>query len=104
VHSRVSQAKAREQDYQLLGYLNIRPRTSFLGKLRNPNPAMPDYSELPLSRQEYNKKNHPAGMEHGHEPVHGAPHGEGHSTPAHELHGEAKPTAFLGKNFFGGNS
>ncbi len=104
VHSRVSQAKAREQDYQLLGYLNIRPRTSFLGKLRNPNPAMPDYSELPLSRQEYNKKNHPAGMEHGHEPAHGAPHGEGHSTPAHELHGEAKPTAFLGKNFFGGNS
>jgi MoCo/4Fe-4S cofactor protein with predicted Tat translocation signal len=94
VNSRVSLAKAREQDYQLLGYLNIRPRTSFLGKLRNPNPAMPDYAELPLSRQEYNKKNHPAGMEH-------AP---AHEAPAHETHGEAKPHAFLGKNDFGGNS
>jgi len=38
--SRVSQAKAREQDYQLLGYLNIRPRTTYLGKLTNPNPAL----------------------------------------------------------------
>ena len=58
--SAVSQAKAREQDYALLGYLNIRPRTTYLGKLRNPNPAMPDYADLPRSRQEYNSKNHSA--------------------------------------------
>jgi MoCo/4Fe-4S cofactor protein with predicted Tat translocation signal len=58
--SRVSQAKAREQDYAVLGYLNIRPRTTYLGKLRNPNPKMPDYAALPLSRTEYNEKNHPA--------------------------------------------
>ena len=56
--SAVSQAKLREQDYQLLGYLNTRPRTSYLGKLRNPNPKMPDYSALPLSRIEHNNKNH----------------------------------------------
>ncbi len=56
--SAVSQAKAREQDYALLGYLNIRPRTTYLGKLRNPNPAMPDYADQPLSRKEYNSKNH----------------------------------------------
>jgi MoCo/4Fe-4S cofactor protein with predicted Tat translocation signal len=97
VNSRVSQAKAREQDYQLLGYLNIRPRTTFLGKLRNPNPEMPDYATLPLSRQEYEKKNHPAGMEHG------GGHGESHA-PAHEAHGESKPHATLGKLSFGGNS
>ena len=54
--SAVSQAKARSQDYALLGYLNIRPRTTYLGKLRNPNPRMPDYQELPLSRVEYNNK------------------------------------------------
>ncbi|MBW8780389.1 MAG: TAT-variant-translocated molybdopterin oxidoreductase [Verrucomicrobia bacterium] len=64
-HSAVSRAKAREQDYALLGYLNIRPRTSYLGKLRNPNPAMPDYADLPLSRKEYNSKINPPGHESG---------------------------------------
>ncbi len=59
--SRVSLAKARQHDYTLLGYLNIRPRTSYLGKLRNPNPAMPGFAALPFSRQEFNAKNHPAG-------------------------------------------
>jgi len=75
--SAVSVAKAREQDYALLGYLNIRPRTTYLGKLRNPNPAMPDFAALPFSRIEYNNKNHPAG--HGGHESHeeGAPaHGE----------------------------
>jgi molybdopterin-containing oxidoreductase family iron-sulfur binding subunit len=61
--SAVSQAKARSQDYQLLGYLNTRPRTTYLGKLRNPNPTMPDYATLPLSRQEHDRKSHPGGHE-----------------------------------------
>jgi molybdopterin-containing oxidoreductase family iron-sulfur binding subunit len=65
--SRVAQAKAREQDYALLGYLNIRPRTTYLGRLRNPNPKMPDYGALPLSRVEYSAKNHPAHGDHGHD-------------------------------------
>ncbi len=77
--SAVSKAKAREQDYALLGYLNIRPRTTYLGKLRNPNPEMPDYVDLPLSRLEYNTKNHPA---------HGDGHGESHGHDSHEDHGE----------------
>ena len=59
-NSAVSQAKAREQDYSLLGYLNIRPRTTYLARIRNPNPKMPDYTELPLSRVENWNKNHPA--------------------------------------------
>ena len=57
--SEVSKAKARDQDYALLGYLNIRPRTTYLARLRNPNPKMPDYAELPLSRVENMNKNHP---------------------------------------------
>jgi MoCo/4Fe-4S cofactor protein with predicted Tat translocation signal len=58
--SAVSRAKAREQDYALLGYLNTRPRTTYLARIRNPNPKMPDYRELPLSRVENWNKNHPA--------------------------------------------
>jgi molybdopterin-containing oxidoreductase family iron-sulfur binding subunit len=57
--SAVSQAKARDQDYKLLGYLNTRPRTTYLARIRNPNPRMPDYTELPLSRVEYESKNVP---------------------------------------------
>lgn len=68
--SRVSKAKARGQDYQLLGYLNTRPRNSYLARLRNPNPKMPDYGKLPFSRIEHTRKNEAGGGEeksNGHE-------------------------------------
>jgi MoCo/4Fe-4S cofactor protein with predicted Tat translocation signal len=77
--SAVAQAKAQSQDYALLGYLNIRPRTTYLGKLRNPNLAMPEFAgqpeekRLPFSRQEFNAKNHPGG---GHDAA------SGHAAPA----------------------
>jgi molybdopterin-containing oxidoreductase family iron-sulfur binding subunit len=61
--SAVSQAKSRSQDYSLLGYLNTRPRTTYLARLRNPNPRMPDYQALPLSRREHDSKAHPGGAE-----------------------------------------
>ncbi len=71
--SAVSKAKKREQDYAVLGYLNIRPRTTYSGKLRNPNPKMPDYNALPMSRVEYDKKNVPQTHgDHGHGHGHGA--------------------------------
>ena len=78
--SKVSRAKALEQDYSLLGYLNIRPRTTYLGKLRNPNPKMPDYQALPLSRVEYSNKNHP-------------PSDHGHGAHGHDSHAPEAPKA-----------
>jgi molybdopterin-containing oxidoreductase family iron-sulfur binding subunit len=39
-NSRVSQAKRMNRDYAVLSWLNIHPRTTYLAKLRYPNPAL----------------------------------------------------------------
>ena len=39
-NSRVSQAKQRRRNYDLLGELGTRPRTSYQGRVRNPNPRL----------------------------------------------------------------
>jgi MoCo/4Fe-4S cofactor protein with predicted Tat translocation signal len=39
-HSDVTMAKASARNYVMLGELNTRPRTSYLARLRNPNPAL----------------------------------------------------------------
>jgi Fe-S-cluster-containing dehydrogenase component len=81
--SAVVKAKLRDQDYEVLGYLNTRPRTTYSARLRNPNPRMPDYHDLPLSRVEYNRKNVPPAHDNGHghrDHAHGASGGQ--ATPA----------------------
>jgi molybdopterin-containing oxidoreductase family iron-sulfur binding subunit len=39
--SKVTIAKQDERNYGVLAYLDTRPRTTYLGRVRNPNPAMP---------------------------------------------------------------
>ncbi|MDQ8187332.1 TAT-variant-translocated molybdopterin oxidoreductase [Pelagicoccus sp. SDUM812002] len=68
--SRVSQLRENERSYSLLGYLNTRPRTTFMGRVRNPNPEMPDYQSQPLSTVEYNYASHGSHGEHGSSELH----------------------------------
>jgi MoCo/4Fe-4S cofactor protein with predicted Tat translocation signal len=66
--SRVSQAKDSDRDYSVLDFLNTKPRTTYLARVRNPNPAMPDpYKDSPGSWKEFIKANGP--LEGGEEPA-----------------------------------
>jgi molybdopterin-containing oxidoreductase family iron-sulfur binding subunit len=41
-NSKVAMLKQDDRNYGVLAYLGTAPRTSYLGRVRNPNPAMPD--------------------------------------------------------------
>jgi molybdopterin-containing oxidoreductase family iron-sulfur binding subunit len=47
--SRVSKMKAQDRNYQLLKYLNVNTRTSYLARIRNPNPKMPDAGRIAVA-------------------------------------------------------
>jgi hypothetical protein len=56
----------------VLEFLYTKPRVTYLAKVRNPNPEMPDYKEHPMphSAEEFEKKNGSSPFEeHG---AHGA--------------------------------
>lgn len=44
--SKVSKIKAQDRNYRLLEYLNVNTRTSYLARIRNPNPKMPDATQI----------------------------------------------------------
>lgn len=73
-NSRVSRLKTLERDYTVLEFLLTRPRTTYLARVRNMNPAMPDYDAAPLSFQLYEEKMGDPFK------VHDAGHG-GHASP-----------------------
>jgi len=60
--STVANWKKSSRNYAVLGDLLTKPRTTYLARIRNPNPAMPDY-HAPYSTEEYEKSGgefHPA--------------------------------------------
>jgi molybdopterin-containing oxidoreductase family iron-sulfur binding subunit len=74
--SHVSMAKDSDRDYSVLDFLNTKPRTTYLARVRNPNPAMPDpYTAMPASWKEYTDHNGAVEVEEGAEPRDG--HGKG---------------------------
>jgi molybdopterin-containing oxidoreductase family iron-sulfur binding subunit len=54
--SEVSKMKASDRNYSVLGYLNVRPRTTYLARLRNPNKSMPDYYKYPYAYKSYKER------------------------------------------------
>ena len=44
--SSVSKMKQQDRNYRLLDYLNVVARTSYLARIRNPNPKMPDAKDI----------------------------------------------------------
>jgi molybdopterin-containing oxidoreductase family iron-sulfur binding subunit len=55
--SSVTKAKAQERTYRVLNFLLTKPRLTYLARVRNPNPDMPDYKEhsMPYTTEEYIK-------------------------------------------------
>jgi MoCo/4Fe-4S cofactor protein with predicted Tat translocation signal len=80
-NSRVSQLKKQERDYSVLGFLDTRPRLTYLARIRNPNPKMPDYYEVPLNIKEYHDKQ-----------SHGAHEGDHAAEATGKSHGAGKET------------
>lgn len=77
-NSEVSKWKQQERDYLVLEFLATKPRTSYLARVRNPNPAMPDHRKMPESLREWEARGNTL-------EVHGQ-HEEGH-TAAPAAHG-----------------
>jgi Fe-S-cluster-containing dehydrogenase component len=50
--SRVSKMKQQDRNYRLLEYLNVETRTSYLARIRNPNPKMPDAENIGVASLE----------------------------------------------------
>ena len=55
-NSKVSRLKTQQRNYSLLDFLGTKPRTTYLARVRNPNPLMPDYQPLPATWREYAKQ------------------------------------------------
>lgn len=72
---RVGRNRSSDRAYVMLKYLNTEPRVSYLARIKNPNPKMPDANRVGMAN----------GQPHGH----GEPAEEGHGSEGHESSQEA---------------
>ncbi len=81
--SQVSKEKESGRSYLLLGYLNTRPRTTYMMRVRNPNPAIRAFEHDPMDHGSHG--DHGGGHDTGHDE-----HNDGHESDGHgETHGAA---------------
>ncbi len=71
--SRVADEKESGRSYLLLGYLNTRPRTTYMMRVRNPNPAIRPVESDPLGHYSH-------GVDHEKEKEHDKATGEAHGS------------------------
>jgi MoCo/4Fe-4S cofactor protein with predicted Tat translocation signal len=79
--SRVTKERESGRSYLLLGYLNTRPRTTYMMRVRNPNPAIRAIEHDPLDHG-----SHDAGHDD-----HGGGHGDSHD----DGHGESHTSSYI---------
>ena len=72
--SRVSKLREASRSYDLLNYLNLKPRTFYMARIRNPNPAI----EPAAAHGGAHGGGHEGGQEGGHEAPAGHEAGQGH--------------------------
>jgi MoCo/4Fe-4S cofactor protein with predicted Tat translocation signal len=82
----VNKSRNDPRNYTVLGFLDNKPRVTYLARIRNPNPAMPDTYAQPDSIRDYEKirhenpfKGHGHGAPGAHEPAGAAPAKGGHA-------------------------
>ncbi len=68
--SRVSKVKAQERNYRLLEYLNVNTRVSYLARIRNPNPKMPDAQRIGVASPAEKESEAPEKAKHNDEADH----------------------------------
>ncbi|RMD66631.1 MAG: 4Fe-4S dicluster domain-containing protein [Planctomycetota bacterium] len=89
--SALSKLQANGRAYQLLGYLNIRPRTMHLARLRNRNPRLMSQEELARMENPFSHHGEAEGSEQGHDD------GQ-HASAGRNAHTAAVSLPVLGQN------
>ncbi|MCI0748599.1 MAG: TAT-variant-translocated molybdopterin oxidoreductase [Verrucomicrobia subdivision 3 bacterium] len=69
-NSKVSKLKKLHHDYTVLGFLDTRTRLTYLARIRNPNPKMPDFHDMPLNIKEYTDPQEGAPFKEHHDATH----------------------------------